>query len=248
LRRLATCALSCFAFLSLVGNAQAATHESAPFGLAAPAYTVSSSQYEVLASVTTEKSGSSIDVAAVPVIATQPASAFSDMLMWGVPTSKSVRTSSDAVHHAHGLDVFTAGIISRTRMLAARITESALHFIGTPYSFGGTTAAGFDCSGYVQHVFRSAGISLPRTADAQYLVGKHVDTAHAQRGDLVFFQTYTAGVSHVGIYLGNARFIHSSSSRGVTVSSLNEPYWSSRYLGAERILNRSTLDHALAKS
>jgi len=119
--------------------------------------------------------------------------------------------------------------------LAKRVITQAMHLLGTPYLFGGTTANGFDCSGYVQHVFARVGIALPRTADQQYLVGHRVDTAHLSEGDLVFFQTYSSGVSHVGIYVGHDTFVHSST-RGVMISSLDEPYWSERYLGAERII------------
>jgi len=126
------------------------------------------------------------------------------------------------------------GIASRTSQIAARLTKSAMRFLGVPYVFGGTSTSGFDCSGYVQHVFAMLGIHLPRTADAQYEVGKKV--AHLESGDLVFFQTYTYGASHVGIYLGHGRFVHSSSSHGVEVSELHDAYWSSRYLGAKRIL------------
>jgi cell wall-associated NlpC family hydrolase len=126
------------------------------------------------------------------------------------------------------------GIAARTTQIAARLTKSAMRFLGVPYVFGGTSTSGFDCSGYVQHVFAMLGIHLPRTADAQYEVGKKV--AHLESGDLVFFQTYTYGASHVGIYLGHGRFVHSSSSHGVEVSELHDAYWSSRYLGAKRIL------------
>jgi cell wall-associated NlpC family hydrolase len=126
------------------------------------------------------------------------------------------------------------GIASRTSQLAAKLTKSAMRFLGVPYVFGGTSIHGFDCSGYVQHVFAMLGIRLPRTADAQYDVGRRV--AHVEPGDLVFFQTYTYGPSHVGIYLGHGRFVHSSSSHGVEVSELHDAYWSARYLGAKRIL------------
>jgi cell wall-associated NlpC family hydrolase len=109
-----------------------------------------------------------------------------------------------------------------------------MRFLGTPYSFGGTSTRGFDCSGFVQHVFAMMGVHLPRTADAQFDVARKI-AGEMRPGDLVFFQTYTAGVSHVGIYLGNDRFVHASSSQGVTVSSLHESYWAARYLGAKRV-------------
>jgi cell wall-associated NlpC family hydrolase len=80
------------------------------------------------------------------------------------------------------------------------------------------------------------GRHIPRTADAQYYAGKKVAGASMVPGDLVFFQTYTAGPSHVGIYLGKDRFVHASSSHGVTVSSLHDQYWSARYLGAKRLI------------
>lgn len=120
--------------------------------------------------------------------------------------------------------------------IARRIISSAMDYMGVPYVFGGTSPYGFDCSGYVQYVFAHAGISLPRTADVQYEEGTPVSTAELVPGDLVFFTTYTYGASHVGIYVGDGNFIHASSSRGVTISSLSEAYYSSRYIGARRIL------------
>ena len=120
--------------------------------------------------------------------------------------------------------------------VARRIVSMSMDYIGVPYYFGGTTPAAFDCSGYVQYVFAQAGISLPRTADVQYEVGTPISTTDLVPGDLVFFSTYTYGASHVGIYVGDGNFIHASSSRGVTISSLGEAYYSSRYIGARRIL------------
>uniref|UniRef100_E6Q2Q1 NlpC/P60 domain-containing protein n=1 Tax=mine drainage metagenome TaxID=410659 RepID=E6Q2Q1_9ZZZZ len=133
--------------------------------------------------------------------------------------------------HEGLLERFAGSVLSRTSKIAQGLTHSALRFLGVPYVFGGTTAAGFDCSGYVQHVFAMVGIHLPRTADAQYYAGKPV-RGHLVAGDLVFFQTYAPGPSHVGIYLGHGKFV-SASDHGVMVSSLSEPYWASRYLGAK---------------
>ena len=130
---------------------------------------------------------------------------------------------------------FAGGIAARGAAMASALTRNALRFLGVPYTFGGTTSAGFDCSGYVQHVFAMMGRHVPRTADAQYYAA-HPIAGWPQPGDLVFFQTYTAGPSHVGISLGGDRFVHASSSHGVTVSSLHESYWSARYLGAKRIV------------
>ena len=136
-------------------------------------------------------------------------------------------------HRERGIDRFAGGILARTSRLAQTLARSALRFLGAPYVFGGTSSSGFDCSGYVQHVFGMLGIVLPRTADAQYDAGRPA-TGGPRTGDLVFFDTY-GGVSHVGIYLGHGEFVHASSSHGVMVSKLSEAYWASRYVGAKRI-------------
>jgi cell wall-associated NlpC family hydrolase len=137
--------------------------------------------------------------------------------------------------HASGIGKFTGGILARTSKLATTLARSALRFLGTPYVFGGTSASGFDCSGFVQHVYAMAGIALPRTADAQYDAGKPA-VGGPRVGDLVFFETYTDGVSHVGVYLGKGEFVHASSSHGVMVSSLSDSYWHARYVGAKRLI------------
>lgn len=130
---------------------------------------------------------------------------------------------------------FAGGVLARTSKIAQQLTKSALRFLGVPYVFGGTSTSGFDCSGYVQHVFAGLGIALPRTADAQYDAGHRI-IGGMKPGDLVFFQTYAPGASHVGIYLGHNKFVSASSSRGVSVSSLNDPYWHARYIGAKRLI------------
>lgn len=117
------------------------------------------------------------------------------------------------------------------------LLSTALSFRGVKYRFGGASPNGFDCSGFVMYVFNQHGRKLPRTADKQFEVGKPIKRKQELKaGDLVFFETYEKGPSHVGIYQGNDQFVHASSSRGVTVSRLSEYYYAKRYLGARRVL------------
>ena len=119
------------------------------------------------------------------------------------------------------------------------IVSEAQKYIGAPYSYGGTTSSGFDCSGFTQKAFSDAGTSIPRTTGGQYNTGTSVDKGSLQAGDLVFFNTSGNGVSHAGIYIGSSNFIHSSSSKGVMISSINDPYyWGSRYIGARRVVGQ----------
>ncbi len=116
------------------------------------------------------------------------------------------------------------------------IVSVAKQYLGVPYVWGGTSPSGFDCSGFVQYVFRKCGYSISRTADTQYYDGTPVSYSNLQAGDLVFFTgTYaTSGISHIGIYIGSGQFIHAASG-GVKISSLNESYYSSRYYSACRV-------------
>ncbi|UPO90687.1 C40 family peptidase [Niallia sp. Man26] len=107
--------------------------------------------------------------------------------------------------------------------------------IGTKYKWGGTTKAGFDCSGFVNYAFKKAGKSLPRTTADLYKKGQKVSKSKLEKGDMVFFQTYKKGASHVGIYIGDNKFIHADSTKGVTITSLSNSYWKSKYYSAKRI-------------
>jgi cell wall-associated NlpC family hydrolase len=115
----------------------------------------------------------------------------------------------------------------------------ALSLADTPYSYGGAVRGeGFDCSGFVRHVFGHAlGLDLPHNAGAISQTSESVDADELAPGDLVFFNTQGTDYSHVGIYLGDNRFIHASSSATgrVTISDMLSPYWRDRYNGARRV-------------
>ncbi|MDI6879661.1 MAG: C40 family peptidase [Desulfitobacteriaceae bacterium] len=128
-----------------------------------------------------------------------------------------------------------AAPVSRGSSQVDKIISRAYSLKGVPYVWGGTTPSGFDCSGFVQFVFRSAGISLPRTAEEQYKVGSPVNRGELRPGDLVFFQTYKPGASDVRIYIGGGKTIGSAGD-GVAIHSLSESYWSKHYLGARRVI------------
>ncbi len=135
--------------------------------------------------------------------------------------------------------------------LRERVVQAGLDAIGTPYSWGGDDAEGFDCSGLVLYVFREiAGLELPRTARAQRTEGESVSNKKELRpGDLVFFATRGRGVtSHVGIYIGQNKFVHAPR-RGtkVRVDEMKNPYWTKRYVGARRYLD-STQGQMLAQA
>jgi peptidoglycan DL-endopeptidase CwlO len=122
------------------------------------------------------------------------------------------------------------------------VVNIAKEQLGAPYQFGGTTPKGFDCSGFIKYVFDKVGIELPRTASEQYNTGIKVDKEDLQPGDLVFFEnTYKAGISHSGIYIGDQEFISATTSKGVTTASLDSSYWGPKFAGGKRVID----DHQL---
>jgi hypothetical protein len=133
-----------------------------------------------------------------------------------------------------------ASSISRGRgnsRKAQILLSMARQYVGVPYVWAGRSPNGFDCSGFIYYVFDQLGYGLPRMADSQFEVGIPVSRNSLEPGDLVFFETYEPGPSHVGIYIGNDQFIHASSGAGhVTVTPLSKAYYRDRYLGARRIL------------
>lgn len=133
---------------------------------------------------------------------------------------------------------FQAGVFASSKMDGI-IDE----VIGTPYKSGGTTTKGFDCSGFTTYVFDKMGIDLPRTSASQAEAGTKVAKSDLIAGDLVFFNTNGRSISHVGIYVGDGKFAHSSSSKGITISKLSDSYYVNRYVTARRVMS----DEAFAK-
>jgi len=122
-----------------------------------------------------------------------------------------------------------------------QLTTFAYSLIGSPYKYGGySPKTGFDCSGFVDYVFRnSAHISLPHNSQKISRHGLPVKSSQLREGDLVFYDTNNQAYSHVGIYLGNDRFIHAPSSGGsVRTENMRENYWKKHYNGARRIALR----------
>ncbi|MBS4195817.1 C40 family peptidase [Lederbergia citri] len=119
---------------------------------------------------------------------------------------------------------------------ASAIISKGKEYIGIRYVYGGSTPKGFDCSGFTSYTFKQQDIPLPRTAAEQYKKGIAVEKNDLRPGDLVFFKTTNKPISHVGIYIGGNKFIHSAG-KGVAITDINDPYyWKSRYVGARRII------------
>lgn len=125
--------------------------------------------------------------------------------------------------------------LSDTRLVREKIMAQYIHWKGVPYQFGGQSKRGVDCSGLVQTTFYSHfGYRIPRTTSQQINMGQAVVKHALTPGDVVFFRIGRATL-HNGIYYGDGQFLHASSSRGVTFSTLTNPYWRKHYLTARRV-------------
>jgi cell wall-associated NlpC family hydrolase len=136
--------------------------------------------------------------------------------LFGVPTA----SAAPAPDHTAGVDV----------------ADLAQHYVGSRYAWGGSSPAGFDCTGFVMWVFGQFGVALPHNEAGQLASGDQIGADDLQPGDVVVFaNTYRRGLSHVGIYLGNGHFVHAVDERhGVQVSELWDGYWGPRFVGASR--------------
>jgi cell wall-associated NlpC family hydrolase len=120
----------------------------------------------------------------------------------------------------------------------AQVADLAQQYVGSRYVWGGTSPAGFDCTGFVVWIYSQFGVSMPHNEAGQLASGQPVGADDLQPGDvLVFANTYRRGLSHVGIYVGDGQFVHAVDERhGVQVSNLWDSYWSPRFVGASRAL------------
>ncbi len=134
------------------------------------------------------------------------------------------------------LHISASNIAQRRRM----VVNKALRLVGTKYRFGGSTLkSGMDCSAFAKYVFQSTlGLPLPRRTIEMSRKGQRVSKSNLKPGDLVFFNTFGRTTSHVGIYIGNNKFVHSpSAGKRVRVDKLANPYWKIHYTGARRIIS-----------
>lgn len=125
------------------------------------------------------------------------------------------------------------------RTMGEEIAAFALRLRGSPYRYGGATRAGFDCSGLVFYSHRQMGLSVPRTSRDQAESARQIKESKLRRGDLVFFKIGSRHVNHVGIYVGDRRFVHApGAGKAVTVNSLDDDYYAQRFSSAGRYWDR----------
>ncbi len=124
-----------------------------------------------------------------------------------------------------------------TTRFEKRLLDQIQAYMGVPYKWGGKSARGMDCSGFVSTVYKkAANVRLPHNSARMFKRGQPVSEAQLRVGDLVFFENIeSVGISHVGIYIGDSKFAHASTTRGVVVSGLDDTYYRQRYVDAKRI-------------
>lgn len=129
----------------------------------------------------------------------------------------------------------TLTIPSDSGSVRAQAVDTSLSMVGAPYRYGGSSPAGFDCSGLVYYAYDAAGVTLPRTTTQLLRASSGIALHEAQEGDLLFFEIESTP-DHVGIFIGNGQFIHApSSGKRVSIGTLDDPYWRSSFISARRL-------------
>ncbi|GAB6990060.1 C40 family peptidase [Paenibacillus pini] len=150
-----------------------------------------------------------------------------------------IATGADVTEAASSDSIATAKV---SAVSGQQVVNYGKNFMGVPYKFGASTSTTkvFDCSSFTKYIFKKYGVTLPRTSAAQSKVGVAVSKANLQTGDLVFFSSGSRAngknVTHVAVYAGNGKILHTYGSPGVTISNLNSGNWKKTYLKARRVL------------
>jgi len=165
---------------------------------------------------------------------------LTNLIIISCGSSKKV-TSYKKTKSSYSKNIYRASDKNRSSKDSNIVLKTAKSFLGTPYKYGGTNRTGFDCSGLVMVSFDRLGFKLPRNSAQQSKEGKQIKISEVREGDLVFFNTSGNSISHVGIIerierSGEIKFIHSSTSKGVIISSMDENYWKTRFVKAVRLL------------
>lgn len=147
-----------------------------------------------------------------------------------IKNQTSVKTTPQTLQKS--IDYYTSQNLTEQE---EKLIKYAGSFLGTRYCYGGSSVPCFDCSGFVNYVFSYIGINLPRTSREQYYAGTDINIVNAKPGDLVFFGDSNR-INHVGIYIGDNKMIHSSTSKGVVIQSLDDDYYKRRFVGIKRVI------------
>ena len=192
--------------------------------LAAGSLTFGISASNADASTYTVKSGDSLyKIATTNNISVTNLKKWNNLSSSNISPKQVLKTSGNA----------TPSTSSKKVVKNATVVQKALTLKGIPYRFGGTTTKGFDCSGFVQYAFKKSGTPISRTTTGQYAQTSKVSSP--KPGDLVFFKnTYKKGISHVGIYVGNNKFVHAGGKKS-EVQSLSNSYWKAKFDSFKRL-------------
>jgi cell wall-associated NlpC family hydrolase len=160
----------------------------------------------------------------------QPAAQYRYRYQLQLPTAQALVHGTDMTAAA------TAAAVAPPIPVGTAALRVAMHYVGTPYRWGGSTpATGFDCSGLVQYTYAQEGVQLPRVAAEQFDVGIPIARDHLRPGDAVFFADLGGDIHHVGLYIGDGRFVNApETGQDVKVASLSDPYYAAQYAGARR--------------
>lgn len=158
----------------------------------------------------------------------------SNLMKWNNLKSDALQPKQVLQTSAKNSSTATTSKTTSTKSTSSpNVVNQAMKLVGIPYKFGGTTVNGFDCSGFIQYAYKKSGKSISRTTTSQFAQSKKVTSP--KPGDLVFFQnTYRKGISHVGIYIGNNKFVHAGGNKS-QVTSLSNSYWKSKFHSFKRL-------------